>query len=881
MTFNSLSLRALLFASAAMLVPAFAFAQESEDDTPDAAADTAEQGLTLQEVVVLGRYIPEVLRSTSEVAAFLAPEDLARQGDSNAALALARVTGLSIAEGKFIYVRGLGERYSSARLNGSPLPSPEPLQRVVPLDLFPTKILENVLVQKTYSVEYPGEFGGGIIDLRTLNIPRENFLTISASGSYNTETSLQEGITHYGSKTDGIGLDNGTRKLPVDIRVATGRGRIDEANFTEEELQRIGQSFRNAEINLLQSNDNIPLNGSYSIKGGRSFDINGAQIGVVGVLGYSNGWQTRQGRQEVGDLQDTLVLEQDYDFIQTTHNVGWDGLFGLGVDFGSDQFNWTNLVVRRTTKLTGSRQGDNRLGAGLSRDDRTGWYERELLSTQVTGRHFRGPWTFDWRGSASSSRRDAPYERLIRYIYNEVADRYIYDPRSSGSFNTTSFSYLDDNVNSVGADIEYVQALSSARDVTYSAGVEYMQNERKGYQREFRFLVPNPPLDFLIQQQRPDFLFANYNINPDGFQLRETTARDGAAGYEADLEVAAVYAKVDAEIMPLVRVAFGVRYEDATQSVTPLSIVVNEPVTIAPPAPIENQYLLPAATLTWNFAENQQLRLGASKSIGRPQFREQAPQQYFDPDSSRIFVGNPYLVDTEILNLDARYEYYFDRGQSATAGVFYKNLDKPVESVVTTQSASTFQTYINAPAAILYGIELEAKKVFDSPIQGAFFGTKEFLVQANYTYSKSELQVSEGDVVFPLQGGGQPRPASDFVIDGERLQGQSEHLANLQLGWEDEAAGSQATLLVTYASERTTARGPGAQPDFIQDPGVFMDFVYKKDMRLIGRDLTFDFKVSNILGTDFNEFQSGNDGFIQVNGYDLGTTFSIGLSANF
>jgi hypothetical protein len=104
-------------------------------------------------------------------------------------------------------------------------------------------------------------------------------------------------------------------------------------------------------------------------------------------------------------------------------------------------------------------------------------------------------------------------------------DGFVYDPRSSASFNSTAFSYLDDKVASAGADIEYVQALSSARDITYSAGVEYLNNERKGSQREFRFLVPNPPLDFLIRQQRPDFLFANYNINPDGFQLRETTAR--------------------------------------------------------------------------------------------------------------------------------------------------------------------------------------------------------------------------------------------------------------------------------------------------------------------------------------------------------------------
>ena len=197
MKFSSLSLRAMLIASTAILSPAISFAQTETtlDNSAEAAAPEAED-LKLNEVVVLGRYIPEVLRSTSEVAAFLAPEDLARQGDSDAASALARVTGINIAEGRFVYVRGLGERYSAARLNGSPLPSPEPLQRVVPLDLFPTNILENVLVQKTYSVEYPGEFGGGIVDLRTLNIPKVKVLELSVSGSYNTETSGKDGLTY-------------------------------------------------------------------------------------------------------------------------------------------------------------------------------------------------------------------------------------------------------------------------------------------------------------------------------------------------------------------------------------------------------------------------------------------------------------------------------------------------------------------------------------------------------------------------------------------------------------------------------------------------------------------------------------------------------------
>lgn len=883
MKFSSLSLRTLLIASTAILVPAFASAQSenSTETSPEAAAPEA-QDLKLQEVVVLGRYIPEVLRSTSEVAAFLAPEDLARQGDSDAASALARVTGITIAEGRFVYVRGLGERYSAARLNGSPLPSPEPLQRVVPLDLFPTNILENVLVQKTYSVEYPGEFGGGIVDLRTLNIPKERFLELSVSGSYNTETTGKDGITHYGADSDVLGFDDGTRKIPGLVRQAMSTGkRIQNNNFTDAELQAMGQAFTNAPINLIQSNDSIPMNGSYEASGGMSFDLGGAELGIVGVLGYSNDWRTRNGRQEVGEINGGILsATSTYDYLTTEQNIGWDGLFGVGLDFGDDKFNWTNLYIRRTTKQTSIREGYDDLASRDVRDDRTGWYARELYSTQINGDHYRGPWTLDWRAALSQTKRDAPYERATRFIFSDITNSYIYDPSGSGSSNSTTFSFLDDKVVSGGADLKYVQSLSSARDIEYSAGIEAYQNDRSAQSRIFSFIVGNPPLDFLVSQQRPDFLFANYNINPDLFVLREITGSSGAAAYDADLKVFGAYAKVDAEIIPLVRTAIGVRFEDATQSVTPLSLIASETAPEAPPE-LENQYLLPAATLTWNFAEDQQLRLGASKSIGRPQFRELAPQQYYDPESGRTFIGNPYLTDTEILNLDARYEMYFDRGQALTAGVFFKKLDRPVEAVVVQQSASVFQTYLNAPEAILYGAEIDFKRVFDSPIKGAFFDSKEFLVQANYTYTTSEVKAGSGDVVYPLQAGGQPRPATDFIIDGTRLQGQSEHIANLQIGWEDEAARSQLTLLANYASERVTARAPAGQPDFLQDPGINLDLVFKKGFDLRGKAFTLDIKAKNLLKEDFEEYQTGNDGYVRVNQYDVGTTLSVGLSAEF
>lgn len=891
MPFKSLSLRALLIASAAVITPPLVYAQ-TETETPSGSeaetgpAETApDSDLTLNEVVVLGRFIPEVLRSTSEVAAFLAPEDLERQGDSDAASALARVAGISIAEGKFVYVRGLGERYSSARLNGSPLPSPEPLQRVVPLDLFPTKILENVLIQKTYSVEYPGEFGGGIIDLRTLNIPDENFLKVSVGGSYNSETTGKYGLTHFGSDTDVLGFDNATRKLPSPVRRAMSQGlRITDVNFPDD-IQHIGQSFRNAEFRLLQSNDSIPANGSVGLSGGRAFDFNGAELGIVGVLSYSNDWQTRVGFQEVGEVNDlTLEPLSSYDYVQTDQNIGLDGLLGLGLDFGNDKIDWTNLYIRKTSKQTFSREGFDGLQAAEVRDDRTAWYERELYSTQLRGQHFRGPWTFDWRTALSQTRRDAPYEMNTRFGLNPRVGGFTYS--GGNNDNRMTFSYLDDKVVSGAFDVEYVQSLSTARDITYSAGIEGYQNTRASQARAFGFIfnAGDPSNDFLFLQERPDFLFANFNINPDRFVLREVTGAFGAAAYDGGLDVFGAYAKIDAEIIPLVRLAFGIRHEDATQDVTLNQIISSEAALESPPA-LENSYLLPAATLTWNFAEDQQLRLGASQTIGRPQFRELAPQQYFDPDSGRTFIGNPYLDDTEILNLDARYEYYFDRGQSFSIGAFYKQLDRPAEAIVVSSSASVFQTYLNAPKAVLFGAEVDFKKVFDSPFASPFLASKEFLAQANYTFTNSELKVGSGDVVFPLQSAGQPRPASDFVRDGEQLQGQSEHIANLQLGWRDEVARSQGTFLANFASERISARAPGREPDFIQDPGLFVDFVFKKGFDFGSREVTFDFKVNNILGERFYEFQKGEEdgitGTVIVNRYDLGSTVSFGLSTEF
>ncbi len=872
----SRSFSAFLIATTAMIAP-HAMAQEA--DPADAAqSETADGGA--ERIVVLGEFIPEPLQETSEVAAFLTDTDLERQGDSTAAEALTRVTGLTVAEGRFVYVRGLGERYSSALLNGSPLPSPEPLQRVVPLDLFPSSILAGVAVQKTYSVEYPGEFGGGVIDLSSLNLPDTPFLELGVGFSVNTETTLQTGYTHDGGSTDVLGFDDGLRKFPVWMRLLDASGLALSDVTNQNTLNLIGQSFENAKLNLVQVNDDIPANGNVDMTGGYRWDFGDISIGTIGVLGFSNDWETRDGiRQRGRTVGDTVLAVDDVNYTSTQNKVGWDGLLGFGAEFGYHTANFTNLWIRRTTKETALAFG---LSDSLNDNalfQNTGWYERELFSHQVDGTFDFGALNLDWRASHAVTTREAPYERSYVFPFDSDIQRYVYAVGGSGgASNQTDFSDLNDQVDSAGLDATYSIPFGSTRDMEISAGVAHTSQSRRSSLRSFgyRYIGNNglPPIE--VQQQRIDFLFSDFNINENGFIIEERTPAGGNNLYDAELEVTGAYAKVDVEPIQYVRIALGGRFEQGFQT------VITRDRSEAPVSTIKNneEYFLPAGTVTWNFAPDMQLKLGASKTIGRPQFRELAPQFYRDPENDRTYVGNPFLVDTEFTNADIRYEYFFGPQQYFTLGAFYKDITKPVETFIISNINSNLQSFLNAPSAELVGGEIEVKRLWDSPFDADWLATKEFLVQANYTYTDSKLQIDPSDTVA-TRNGGTPQAASDFFIDGAQLQGQSEHIANLQFGYEDQVAGSQATFIVTYASERIAARGGSSNPDFIQEPGVLLDFNYRKEFEQFGRPLTFKFKASNLLDENYDEYQSFDAGQIVINRYDLGRTFSFGLSTEF
>ncbi|WP_321327440.1 TonB-dependent receptor domain-containing protein [uncultured Parasphingorhabdus sp.] len=898
----------LLFSTALSPLPALAQASPAEVVEPSEAEPTEETqsgddvdisapgGGFSGEIIVRGRYIPNSIRNNSSVISVLSTEDIARSGDGDIAGALERVTGLSVDSGGFVYVRGLGDRYSQALLNGTLIPSPEPLKRVVPLDIFPASVLASATVQKSYSVNYPGEFGGGLINLTTAAIPDESYFEFGMGMGMNSETTGKLGYTHFGSDSDWTGFDDGTRDVPAGLAAAFNAGsRIELGpDFTQEQLQDFTASLVNAPTTLVQRNDDIPVNWSADMSAGLVEDIGASRLGVIFNASYSNKFFTRDSIEQGGT---TSIIADDGRNVRTDHNIVVSGLLGLGLEVDEHVIRWTNLYIRDSLKQTSLKAADNintgDIDPSTPADEmrqQTNWIERQLIDTVLVGEFKFGDISLDVRGGYANSQREAPYERSFTYFYDPVAEDYVNNLLTNPQSATIAFSDLNEDVWNGGIDFAY--ALPTSRNITLSAGYSYVNTSRNAFRRDFRYF-PTSSLPFGVSQERPDYLVSDFNvyggytegITTDGIFIQEDQTNAGSQAYDAELTVHGAYVKADVELIDFVQAELGVRYESADQSITALDIYNDG--TLVQTAPLKNDYWLPAGTLTWNFAEDMQFRASASKTIARPQFRELARPQYLDPDSGRVFSGNPFLEDSELFNAEARVEYYFGDGERVLLAGFYKKIDNPIEPVAFIPAGSSdFQTtFANAPEAQLYGAEIELLKYFPMDGLGSsdFFADRRFVAIANYTYTDSELKVGTNDTTI-LDDTLGVRSADQVFIDGSPLTGQSKHLANFQFGIENTERLSQYTFLLSYASDRVTTRGPitGGQPDpdLVQDASLKLDFVAREAVTIGGQELEIKFEARNLTNENFRETQSGNVLIINQQ-YDLGRSFSIGVKAKF
>lgn len=888
---TSLPWRRLALLTTFLMSPAVAVAQQAAPQPPTEAVPAQqppdERG---DVVVVLGKYIPEPQQESTAVASFLSEADLERQGDSNAAAALTRLTGLSVVSGRFVYVRGLGDRYSSALLNGSPLPSPEPLRRQVPLDLFPSNILAGATVQKTFSPNYPGEFGGGIIDLKTLSKPEEPFLTMKLGVGGNTSSTDKRAPVYHGNgDTDALGYDDGLRDIPGPIAqaIATHR-RINNSNFTSAQLDTLGESLVNSPLTVLQS-EHLQPDYEGEITGGNAFDLDNFTLGLVGVVGYDS--QQRLQKAHRQDINGGIVRRDSQ--VQTSD---WDIVFNAfgsaGLSWDENQITATGLFVRSTTKKAqiGENAFDaNRAGTPPVHSESTSWYERELSSFQLTGEHTIDAFKLDWRGAYAQSTRDAPYERFVNYIRTPRFP-FIYDAGATQD-NGTTFSDLADQVISGGVDGSYTFDIDEARKAIISGGLEYSNTVREYNQRAFTFDAPFPaqlaagcetPVDnpntACSLAARVDYLFSPDNIRADGFVLTEITTPDSS--YKARMSQWAAYIMADVDVLPLVHVNVGTRYEDASEVVRTYNTLGE--ATRAAPTSLSNTYWLPSATLTWNFAEDLQARFAYSQTIARPQFRELAFSAYIDPETDRVYRGNPFLRDSKFDNFDSRLEWYFGTNQYATFSGFYKKIENPIEEVISANTSGDITTqFLNAPEAQLFGAEAEYRTRFDMPVDLLpFLDGEEWIFGVNYTYTHSEVSGTDEQVVDVTQ---LPNlvyvPASRFALDGTELQGTPENIANMEFGFETDE--TQLTLLVGWVDERIARRGLGAIPSVIEKPGVNIDLVFHQDLDFWGNTVTLGLSGRNLLNEDHVEYQQSAAGKTDANTYERGRTFSASLTAKF
>lgn len=806
----------------------------------------------IEEISVIGQFVPDEKRGTDQIANVVGEEQFTRSGDSNIAESLKRVSGLSTVSGKYVYVRGLGERYATTLLNGAILPSPEPINRVVPMDLFPTAILDSVLVQKTYSAAYPSEFGGGVLQLRTKKSTDEFFWTFASTAGVIDNATFKDSLTMSGGSTDWLGYDDGHRQPSAALLNATAnnnqlkvKSRFTGVGVSKEELEAVGESFNNQYTPAVED---APANFNLSTSLGNYHDIGstGMKFNYLASLDYSNSWDTNRIERNTyvpGSLG--LVQQEDMDFTGTENSIDVSGIFSAGLDFNENHnVRLTSVVLRKTDDRVFRTTGDTEAGSEVEINE-IQWVERELASHQLQGDHFF-PWfnefVFNWRYSEITATREAPDNRLYRYDAGEFSSRV--------DGNLRNFDALEDNASELGLD--FTMAFYGPLNTIITPKVGYVSSEktRDSEIRRFGFAFNGPLANDISLLVKPlEEILTPENITEQGFLIRELTRPTD--NYKANNNLEAFYGQVEVNFDDRLRLTFGGRQEDFDQVSTTFDLF--RP-TSAAVAELKQKRFLPAFSATYIHYDHQ-FRLAYSETVSRPDFRELSTSPFIDPETGREIFGNPNLDITSITNFDFRWEWYFDFTDYISLGVFYKEFVDPIEATIFSP-VDRKVTYINAASAENQGIELEGYKRLD------FLGPlgEDFYIQGNVSYIDSSVEIRDAD-------------RGSLTSTSRALQGQSDILFNAQIGYEP-YSGTTATLLYHYFGDRIAEVGIEGAPDLIQEGYGELNFIFIKELN---RNWQVTAKAKNILDAR-SEITQGS---LLTNGFNLGREASIQVQYRF
>ena len=803
-----------------------------------AVASTAESMLTERKLA-------------TTVSDSISNEDLRGSPASDAASALEKVTGVSIVDNGYVFVRGLGERYSATMLNNAIIPTTEPERRVVPLDLFPTSFIDNIKILKTYSADLPGEFSGGLVQLQTVEFPTQRSFNVTINYGFN-QVSTGKGLGSFpGGGLDSFGVDDGARSLPS---IIPNDKRLFVGNFSDSEFQAFGRSFKDS-YTPRPVGSARPFQ-TYSVSGGNTY----GRWGLVGALTFSN------QPQRFGESRNFLVtgtggrpqIFSSYPtFTMDNEGARLGGVFNASYRISpSQKIVFRNTLTRDSDKEARVYRGYNGSTNTEIEDSRLRWTERQLFSTAVEGDHAFARlhnsilrWQFTY---SRSSRYEPDLRETIRG--REPGSTGPYDYLNLPESGTRFFSNLKDNIYEPLIELGTPFFKGNISGL-FKVGFRSTTRRRDFGARRFRFFpIRSGTIDFTAPTEE---ILSEKNIRPDGFVLREVTR--GTDRYTADMDIYGGFALVDLAMGPKWRFIGGLRVEDANISVTTIDPLI--PGSIPVVANLVNRDPLPSVNVIYALTGKQNLRFGYGRTVNRPDFRELSPFEFTNVVGGYSTVGNPRLLRAKIDNFDARWEWFLGGNQVIAASYFYKKFYDPIEQTYIPTASELRQSFGNVKGANNQGVELEFRKNlgFVSPKLRAFNA------QANVTFVNSDVIIPTDDPQY-FQLTSKQRP----------LVGQSRFIYNVIGEWQKPQWRSQARFYVNSVSRRITDVGTFRLPDIYQERMTFLDFVYQYNLTEKG-NWTLRFSAENL--TD-NQYRYTQADFL-VRSFRLGRTYTIGTSYTF
>jgi hypothetical protein len=800
----------------------------------------------------------------------ISAETIKKTPDSDAGETVKRVTGVSLVGGKYVFVRGLGERYSSARLNGVTIPSPEPEKKIVPFDLIPANMIENIITIKTFMPDQPGSFGGGLVDIKTKEFPDQFVLNLTIGSGFNTQTHFKNSIPSYkGGKLDFLGIDDGTRNLP------SGLPNLRLASSTLEDQVTVARRLGN---NFEPTAGSYFPNTNFSIAVADQIKVAGLPLGYIASLGYSSDAVFR----EVNFLFPSLETIQQggeplYSYPNAkiaTYNVNWGGLLNF-----TSRLNENNKLGLKTTynrtmedetfEAIGTK---NLANAGRVKATRLRFIERALFSSQLSGNHYLG-WLskseFNWITAFSTAYRNEPDNRETAFIeeFETVpgGEGYGFSFDNSAGRNLRFFAELNDRVIESKADLTIPVSLFDSRTKLKIGGLLNFKN------REFaaRRFVYQTGSDFQrVRDRSPNTVLSEAYVREGLTVIQDQTLNQDT--YQADENIAAGYGMTELPLSQKLRFVGGVRVEKNQFEISSLNQTGSR---------LQQKFsalnVLPSVNFIFSPNDEVNFRAGFSQTIANPELRELAPFRFDDYRTSTI--GNPFLVQTTLQNYDFRIEWFPRLGELIAFSFFYKTLTNPIERVslaptVTNQGNVLQNTTINAKSATNFGVELEARKRLD------VFATalKDFSVGVNVTLNRSEAILPDIIPLYDVQTGDQFLLQRQTFTSLQRpLQGQSSYIVNFKLDYNNPDAGFSAILLYNIVGRRIYAVGGGGLPDTYEEPRNQLDFSLTKT--LFVPNFSTKFSVRNILNDRFL-YMAGD---FEVERYKTGQTLSLAFSYSF